>query len=267
MAREFTYGPFKSRRLGLSLGIDVLPKSKKCTYNCVYCEIGSTSMEKSQLVSPSYQVNIKPGLQFPKELKSIFKYVPHLDSLTFGYNGEPTLNHNLLKFLEVAQKVRGQFEWEGKRPIISLFTNSSTMGNSKIREKIKEFEVILAKLDSATEKQFKRTNRPHPGTPSIKEIIESLTKLRKELPKGHKLTIQTLLYESYNNFPSNNNEKNFVHLARAISKIRPHKVQIYSIARIPAEYYVHSIDNRRKQEVKKKLEELVGDDTIKIQYF
>ncbi|MGV9203964.1 MAG: hypothetical protein ACOC44_08070, partial [Promethearchaeia archaeon] len=182
MVREFTYGPFKSRRLGLSLGVDILSKSKKCTFNCVYCEIGQTSSEKNQLVPPSHRINIKPGFQFQKELNSILKYFPHLDSITFGYNGEPTLNKKLSEFLQIAQNVRKNFGWEGDKPLLTIFTNSSTLIYKKIRKRIAEFELILAKLDVATEIGFKETNRPHLEAPSIKSIIESLSKLKTELP-------------------------------------------------------------------------------------
>ncbi|MFW9898479.1 MAG: radical SAM protein, partial [Candidatus Thorarchaeota archaeon] len=101
--RNYTYGPFQSRRLKLSLGVDVLSKIKICTYNCIYCELGITS--KDQLVSPEYRISKKPTINFRKELFSILKYVPHLNSLTFGYNGEPSLNENLLDFLKIASNV------------------------------------------------------------------------------------------------------------------------------------------------------------------
>ncbi|MCK4383459.1 MAG: radical SAM protein, partial [Candidatus Lokiarchaeota archaeon] len=86
--RIYTYGPFQSRRLGLSLGINVLSSHKLCTYNCVYCEIGLTRREN--LVSPEYRIKLPPTPKFRKELKSMLRYVPHLNSITFGYNGEPT---------------------------------------------------------------------------------------------------------------------------------------------------------------------------------
>ncbi|MFO8020532.1 MAG: hypothetical protein R6U96_18060 [Promethearchaeia archaeon] len=267
MVKEFIYGPFKSRRLGLSLGVDILPKVKTCTFNCVYCEIGSTSIKENQLVPPSCRVDIKPRLKFQKELKSILKYIPHLDSITFGYNGEPTLNQNLSDFLQIAKKVRENFEWEGEKPKLTLFTNSSTLINKEIRERIKEFELILAKLDAGTKEDFKRTNRPHPETPSIQKIIDSLINLKKELPNGHKLAIQTLIYLSYDDFQSNNNQNNITYLARAIKRIKPDKVQIYSTARTPAEYYVHAIDDSRKREIRKRMKQKIRDKSIKIQYF
>ena len=83
--RIYTYGPFQSRRLGLSLGINLLPDYKLCTFDCVYCEIGRTN--KKFLVSPKYRIQLKPTLKFRKELTSVLIHFPHLNSITFGYNG------------------------------------------------------------------------------------------------------------------------------------------------------------------------------------
>ena len=264
MPRTYTYGPFQSRRLGLSLGVDVLPKFKLCTYNCVYCEIGSTD----KLVSPEYRIKAPPSINFRKELKGILKYVPHLNSITFGYNGEPTLNRNLLDFLKITLEVREKIKWTDRKPIITLFTNSSTLYLDEIRQEVKQFELVLAKLDAATPEDFQRSNNPHRETPKIDTIIESLVKLKKEMPKSHKLAIQSLIYNSYReDFIANNNDINITNLAKAIKKIKPDSVQIYSIARIPANYYVFSIDKEKKKEIVDKIKKIVNDDNVEISFY
>lgn len=266
MPRIYTYGPFQSRRLGLSLGINVLPNYKLCTFNCVYCEIGIT--EKDNLVSPDFRIKLPPLPGFRNELISISTHVPHLDSITFGYNGEPTLNENLLDFLKIALEVRNKLDWINQKPNLTLFTNSSTAHYKIIRERISKFEVVLAKLDVATIEDFKRTNRPHVNTPNIGIIIDSLAKLKKLMPKNHKLTIQSLLYNSYKeNFTPNINKKNIKELAIAIKKIKPDNVQIYSTARIPAEYFVYSIDNSKKQEIVKFIEDVVDDKNVQVNFY
>lgn len=262
--REYTYGPFQSRRLGLSLGVDILPKFKLCTFNCVYCEIGSTD----KLVSPEYRIKAPPSINFRKELKDILKYVPHLNSITFGYNGEPSLNANLLDFLKITLRVREEIKWTDTKPIITLFTNSSTIHLEEIRQEVKQFELVLAKLDAATPDDFQRANNPHWETPKIDTIIESLVKLKKEMPKSHKLAIQSLIYNSYReDFIPNSNDTNITNLANAIKKIKPDSVQIYSIARIPANYYVFSIDKENKKEIADKIKDIVSDDTVEISFY
>lgn len=262
MPRQFTYGPFKSRRLGLSLGVDILPKCKKCTFNCVYCEIGTTKPDK--LVSPESSINFSHKNSFRKELRSIVKYIKDLDSITFGYNGEPTLNTNLDEFFSIARDIRNKVEWKKKEPNLTLFTNSSTLYRKDIREIVKKFDLILAKLDSAAQEDFLRTNRPHEGVQSIEEIINSIAKLKLELPLNHKLAIQCLLYQSYNkDFISNINERNINKLANAINKIEPHIVQLYSIARIPAEHFVYALDKQKLMKIKKKLQKTISS-SIKV---
>ena len=264
--RQYTYGPFQSRRLGLSLGINVLPNYKLCTFDCVYCEIGIT--DKSNLVSPDFRIDLPPTPRFRKELISILIQVPHLKSITFGYNGEPTLNEKLLDFLKIAVEVREKLEWTGQKPLLTLFTNSSTLYVKDIRERVKQFEFILAKLDVATDEDFKRTNRPNSKSPNIETIISSLVKLREEKLKEHKLVIQSLFYNSYNeNFVSNNNNPNLDKFAHALKRIKPDLVQIYTTARIPAEYFVYSIDDTRKKEIVKYLEYKIQDKSIKIKFY
>ncbi len=266
MPREYTYGPFQSRRLKLSLGVDVLPKKKTCTYDCVYCEIGPTG--GSQLVSPEYRIKAPASNNYRKELISILKYVPHLNSITFGYNGEPTLNESLLEFLEITREVRENLEWINEEPKLTLFTNSSTLHFQDVRKRVKRFDLVLAKLDAGDEENFQRMNRPHEDTPKIEIIINSLAKLKEEMPKNNKLAIQCLVCKSYSDdFISNDNDNNIKRLANAIKRIKPDMVQLYSIARIPAQYFVFAIDEERKNQIVDEFKAIVGDETVEINHY
>ncbi len=262
--RQYTYGPFRSRRLGLSLGINILYNYKICTFNCVYCEIGLTSQKN--LVSPEYRVKIPPTPNFRKELVSILKFFPHLDSISFvGYYGEPTLNENLLEFLKIAEDVRSELTWTSNKPKLTLFTNSSTVYFKEIRERVKQFELVLAKLDVGFDDDFKRANRPNQQTPKIQVIIDSLVKLKQEMPNQHKLAVQCLIYNSYReDFIANNNHINIIEIANALKRIKPDIVQIYSTARIPAEYFVYAIDDERKRDIASIFKEIIDDDKVEI---
>jgi wyosine [tRNA(Phe)-imidazoG37] synthetase (radical SAM superfamily) len=248
MPREYTYGPFQSRRLKLSLGVDILPKKKCCTYDCV-------------IKSP-------PSANFRKELIDILKYVPHLNSITYGYNGEPTLNENIIDFYKIAYQVREKLKWTDEKPKLTLFTNSSTLYSEEVRGRVKQFDLVLAKLDSATEEDFQRTNHPHKDCPNVEIIVDSLVKLKKEMPRENKLAIQCLISSSYReDFISNDNPKNIEQLANAIKKIKPDYVQVYSIARIPAQYYVFAISEERKQEIVNTFEEIINDNSVEVNYY
>ena len=91
MPRKYTYGPFQSRRLGLSLGVDVLQKPKICTYNCVYCEIGVTD----KLVSPEYRFSAPPSHGFGKELKDILNFFPKLNHIFSEYDSQYLWDKNI----------------------------------------------------------------------------------------------------------------------------------------------------------------------------
>jgi len=264
--RQYTYGPFNSRRLGLSLGISILLNHKVCTYDCVYCEVGKT--KKENLVSPEYRIELPPTPAFRNELKSILKYVPHLKSLSFtGYQGEPTLNDSLLDYYKIAFDVRNELKWDKDPPLITLFTNSTTLYIEEVRKRVKHFDLVLAKLDAATDKDLKITNRPHKDCPDIATITNSLIQLRKIMPHK-KLAIQCLISRSYReDFSSNDNDENIEQIAHLIKKINPNIVQLYSIARIPSEYFVYAIDEDRKREIVKILREIINNDNIEINYY
>ncbi|MFX1448176.1 MAG: hypothetical protein ACFFCG_08555, partial [Promethearchaeota archaeon] len=252
--------------LGLSLGINILSNYKICSYDCVYCEIGAT--KKENLVSPIYRINLPPTPDYRKELKSILKYVPHLKSLSFtGYYGEPTLSNNLLNFYNITLDVRSEMKWEKDPPLITLFTNSSTLYLEEIRERVKHFDLVLAKLDAGTDKDFRGTNRPHNDCPDVETIADSLVKLKKLMP-NKKLAIQCLISKSHReDFSSNDNYENIEHLAYLIKKINPNIVQLYSIARIPSEYFVYAIDEKRKREIVKIFREIINNELIEINYY
>jgi wyosine [tRNA(Phe)-imidazoG37] synthetase (radical SAM superfamily) len=263
MPRQYTYGPFKSRRLGLSLGVDILPKYKLCTFNCVYCEIGPTY----QVVSPEHRISAPPNINYKKELKSILKYIPHLDSITVGYNGEPTLNENLLDFYYQTKTVREDLNWSRSPPLITLFTNSTTLYLNEVRERVKKFDFVLAKLDVSLNVDYQRSNRPHIKCPKIEKIIQSLIKLRKVMG-SNKLAIQCLIYNSNKEgILSNNNSENIENLANAIKRIEPDLVQVYSIDRIPSEYYVYSISEERKKEIVNIFKQIINKDFIEINHY
>jgi wyosine [tRNA(Phe)-imidazoG37] synthetase (radical SAM superfamily) len=263
MPRDYTYGPFPSRRLGLSLGVDILPKIKTCTFNCVYCEIGNTL----NFVPPNYRINSPPSPKFEKELREILKYFPHLDSITFGYNGEPTLNENLMEFYDIALKVRNDLNWSKKPPHLTLFTNSSTLYFENIQDRVMNFEVVLAKLDVTTQIDYIRTNRPHSSCPDIDKIIDSLIQLRSKMI-SNKLVLQCMMLNSHRKeYLPNFNTENIERLALAIKMIKPNEVQIYSLARIPAEYFVYAIDEDQKNQIRNVFNQIIDNKNIKINFF
>lgn len=241
---KYIYGPVRSRRYGWSLGIDIMPKLKTCTYDCVYCELGKTTTKG--YVSIRHQCEIAPHLteDLTSSLKEkLVECASYVDVLTFGYNGEPTLNRNLQIYLDLARKLR--VEAGIKKIPITTLTNSSTLGDPDIRKVLSNFDIVVAKLDAGSQEIFSAANKPHHSVPTLKELIKNIKLLKTEMKEGSKLFIQTLLYKvrAPSSLKSNATEENVALIAKAVNEIRPDQVQIYSVARPPAEPPVKSLSN------------------------
>ncbi|MFO7559654.1 MAG: radical SAM protein [Desulfobacterales bacterium] len=162
---NYIFGPVPSRRLGISLGVDLMPH-KTCTLDCVYCECGKTT-----------HLTIKPDEYTPldkikHELNSFLASSPRLDTITFSGSGEPTLHSGIG---EVIQYIKSDFP-EYK---VALLTNSTLFSFSEIRKKILDADLIIASFDAASEALFRAINRPHPGLAN-KAVAEGILALKNE---------------------------------------------------------------------------------------
>ncbi len=245
---QFTFGPVCSRRLGMSLGINLLGDKKKCTFNCVYCEIGRSKAD--EIVSVEYRYD--PGLdedalmaRFKEEVRLPLKNLPEIDSATVGYMGETTLAAGLDTYLLALQEIKKTINRPDGGPKISIFTNSTTLQDPAVVATLGKFDLVMAKLDCATEDLFKKVNRPHASVPRVGEIIKNITILRERMEKSsprNLLAIQTLLFKSLNKYTPTNTAKDHLEaLADAYLAIRPDVVQVYSVAREPAEKGIHAL--------------------------
>ncbi|HUX98132.1 MAG TPA: radical SAM protein [Candidatus Deferrimicrobium sp.] len=234
---RYVYGPVLSRRLGWSLGIDVMPKLKTCTFNCVYCELGKTSTQG--YVSKDFRYEFPPNFveDFTNELRTkLIEHSAYIKSLTFGYNGEPTLQKYLDLAFDISHKLRFDAGIDNRVPI-TILTNASTLEFPEIREKLSNFDIVIAKLDAGAQKIFKYVNLPHHSIPPLNKIIENLKQLKSEMKTGRKLYIQTLLYKVRlpTTIQSNATGDNIVAIANAINEIQPDQVQVYTVSRQPAD--------------------------------
>ena len=160
------FGPVPSRRLGRSLGIDVIP-AKTCTFDCIYCESG-----------PTTRLTLERGLFAPadrivRELEEYFRLHPGgADALTFSSAGEPTL---YLALGELIRSIKKRFP---ALPLVVL-TNGSLLWDEDVRKGLMAADRVVPSLDSATPETFKALNRPHPLL-SLERIIEGLAAFRRE---------------------------------------------------------------------------------------
>jgi wyosine [tRNA(Phe)-imidazoG37] synthetase (radical SAM superfamily) len=253
--RMIIYGPFRSRRLGLSLGVDTLPWIKSCTFNCLYCEIGHTPLEGFKSTDKRILIPNDFLQQLEFELKTVLETEISLDSITIGYNGEPTLVKDLDKIIQKIEDVKKRLN--SKVPT-SLFTNSSTILEENICAKISKVDKVIAKLDCAQQELFFKLNKPHPSVPKIADIINGLASFKKKYPKNM-LVLQTLLVDGV---IQNYKSENLNALASAYSIIQPDIIQIYTISRPPASRYTRPLDLAKLEGVRKYINQKV-DQSIK----
>jgi len=203
------FGPVPSRRLGMSLGIDLIPK-KVCSLNCVYCEVGKTT--KLTLDRMEY---VKYD-QVIAELQQFMSSNPKIDYFTFSGSGEPTLNSRIGDVLRFIKK-----EYPAVKT--AILTNGSLLFDKNLRKELLPADVILPSLDAASQAVFKKIDRPNPAL-NVETYIQGLIDLRKEY-KGE-IWLEVLFLKGYND-----TKEELDLLKQAILKIQPHSIQLNTLDR------------------------------------
>jgi wyosine [tRNA(Phe)-imidazoG37] synthetase (radical SAM superfamily) len=201
----YFYGPVPSRRLGFSLGVDIIPK-KACVFNCVYCQVGKTT----KLTTKRFRYVKFPA--FKKELRSILKKRPKIDYITIAGSGEPTLHKGLDKIIVLIKA-----ETKNKYPVC-VITNSALLDKKEVRRELLQADLIIPSLDAATKKTFYKIDRPHRDV-SFEKIIQGLAALREEF-KG-KIWLEIMVLAGYND-----TKEEALAFRKIIKKINPDKVQL-----------------------------------------
>jgi len=249
LKKGILYGPVHSRRLGLSLGVNLSPsKYKLCSYNCVYCHYGYTDVRTMDLGKHLEDIPqpdevlaaVKAALQSDTE----FAYV------TFSGNGESTLYPWFPEVVDGIVDLRNLHRPEVK---IALLSNSTGLASEAVRDSVAKIDVPIFKLDTATETKWKRINRPVEGM-RLRDIIERLISLDDIL-------IQTVLFGGD---PSNVEEKDLLAYFDAIRRIRPREVQLYSIDRPVPRARIELVPPNVLEDIARRGEEETG---VKIRAF
>ncbi len=206
---KYLFGPVPSRRLGMSLGVDLVPH-KVCSLDCVYCECGKTTKLTTQRMEYILLDKVK------KELKHFFSENPDPDYITFSGAGEPTLNTKIGEVLAFIKKMRPDIP-------VALLTNGTLLNDPTVRREILETDLVLPSLDAANQESFEKINRPAKGL-SIENYINGLVQFRKEF-KGE-IWLEILIIPGYND-----DLRNLSALGGAIEKINPDRIQLNTLDR------------------------------------
>lgn len=216
MRYKHLFGPVNSRRLGISLGVDLVPY-KYCPLNCVYCEVHRTThlIDVRQEFFPSEEIIA--------ELDAFLADNPPLDYITFSGAGEPTLNSAIGTIIAHIRYRYPQYR-------LALLTNGILMHDERVRREVWDCSLVLPSLDAATQEAFERINRPVPGL-LISDLIEGLCQFRREYMG--QIWLEVFIIEGVND-----SHTELDALIEAITRISPDRVQINSLDRPGTEDWV-----------------------------
>ncbi len=219
---ELIFGPVHSRRLGVSLGINLLPTDNKyCNFNCIYCECGWTTKSKGVKIVLPKREKFKTKLE--NKLKELQGTVNEPDAITFAGNGEPTIHPKFAEIIDDTIEARDNYAPKAK---ISILSNASMLHKPSVTNALKKVDNNILKLDSAIESTFININQAQSGI-TLDKIMKGL------LAFDGKLIIQTLFFRGEYDGKIIDNTTNVEIDAwlEAIKKINPEYVMLYPIDR------------------------------------
>jgi len=203
------FGPVPSRRLGISLGLDLVPM-KTCTLNCIYCECGRTT---------HLTLNRREYVPFDEVKKELFHFLSHNprpDYITFSGSGEPTLNSTIGDVIHFIKTQTFNIP-------VAVLTNGTLLFQRKVRDDIKDATVVIPSLDAVTKKTFAKIVRPDPKL-NIDAIISGLIQFRKEY--SGQIWLEIFIVPGIND-----TKEELTAIKGAIAKIRPDTVQLNTLDR------------------------------------
>jgi wyosine [tRNA(Phe)-imidazoG37] synthetase (radical SAM superfamily) len=213
---DIVFGPVKSRRLGVSLGINVLPgESKLCNYNCIYCECGFSKFARYEDL-PSAKKIIS---RIEASLKTISMERIKIDAITFAGNGEPTMHPDFPLIMEKTIQLRNKYLSDVN---IVVLTNATRLENIEILNALNKADKALLKIDTLIQKDFDKVNCP------VEDI--DITRLPMIIKNGiDNIYIQTMFFR-YRDFDNTCKDSLDIYID-AIKFLKPLQVMIYSVAR------------------------------------
>jgi wyosine [tRNA(Phe)-imidazoG37] synthetase (radical SAM superfamily) len=216
MSYKHLFGPVPSRRLGVSLGIDLVPY-KTCTLNCVYCECGRTTnltLERKEYV---------PTEEILTELDDYLTGNPELDYITFSGSGEPTLHTGIKRIIDFLKERYPKYK-------VAVLTNGTLFYDKGVRQELVRADLIKPSLDAVSEEAFRKVNRPHIDI-LPRGMIDGLIAFRKEFEGA--IWLEVFIVPGLND-----GDSELQLMKEAIGRIKPDKVQINTLDRPGAESWV-----------------------------
>jgi wyosine [tRNA(Phe)-imidazoG37] synthetase (radical SAM superfamily) len=242
LQRDVIYGPVSSRRLGRSLGINLLPPGRKlCTFDCAYCQYGSADAVSA---NQEHQGFPSVGTVLRKVAEAVRRQRAPLDYLTFSGNGEPTLHPDFPEIVSGLLRLRDEMCPQARLAILS---NSSRMHRPEIRQAVERLDDPIMKLDAGDPQTLSLLSRPSAAV-TFEKLVEGLAGMPR-------LIIQTMIIAG--EVQNVEGEAHEAWLA-AVARLSPEMVQLYSAERPVAESGVRRVPKERLEELARQAQERTG---------
>ena len=223
---QHTYGPVPSRRLGRSLGVDLVPM-KTCSLNCVYCQLGPTPETTAE------RADYVPVDEIVAEVRQVLAAGADPDYVTLGGSGEPTLHRS---FGEIGGRLRDFTDVP-----LALLTNGTLFWIPEVRAACAPLDLILPSLDACDEETFRRVNRPHDSI-TLERLVSGLEALRDEFTG--QIWLEVFVIEGMNA-----GDEQIAAIRDQIERIRPERIQLNTAVRPTAEQDVKAPRSERLEAI------------------
>jgi wyosine [tRNA(Phe)-imidazoG37] synthetase (radical SAM superfamily) len=224
--RRHVFGPVPSRRLGRSLGADLVPY-KTCTLDCVYCQCGRTTQKTAD------RLEYAPTDIVLQDIREALENGIRPDAITLSGSGEPTLHSGIGEILRAVRKMT-------RTPLV-VITNSTLLGRAEVRTDCAAADIVIPSLDAGDSVAFESVNRPHESL-DFDAILEGLVSFRSEF--SGKIWLEVMVVGGMNEDPAQIEK-----IASHVARIRPDKVQINTVVRPPAEPFALPVPEERLREL------------------
>ena len=226
MKTKYTYGPVPSRRLGRSLGVDLIP-FKICSYDCIYCQLGRTTNKTIELKE------YFPIDEILRDVKQRLTEISRPDYITLAGSGEPTLHSGIDEIIRRIKEITDI--------PVAVLTNGSLFWMDKVRESVLGADLIIPSLDAGDEKTFRHVNRPHRDI-SFEKMVDGLCSLRKSY--SGQIWLEVFLINGITA-----NEEEILKIKACVDRIVPEYVQLNTAVRTPVESFVDRVTEEKMEEI------------------
>ena len=243
------FGPIHSRRLGVSLGVNLMPADGKvCTFDCLYCEAGYNAQGAGHAGLPSRE---DVRRQLHDVLQGMVSRGEHLDVITFSGNGEPTLHPDFAGIIDDTIALRDEFFPEVK---ISVLSNSTQLHRPDVCDALRRIDNNILKLDSAVESTMRTLDRPTMPSFTVDSVVDQLAGFA-----GNAI-IQTMITSGTHDGKSvdTSTDAEINALIEAYRRIRPREIMIYTIDRPTPEGTMRRVSSERLREIGERITAATG---------